>query len=288
MKMIQIPFINQEKKEIYMTDSELQQAIDAIKSGKRDRGQALLTNVLKLDPQNEIAWQWLSVCQNNDENKIYCLKKALEINPANSRTKDALDKLVAKNQNKIETPSLDLLTSQNYQSVPQNSSNGVNQDKSSQFPWIPISIGIVILVVVLGLGGYIILSKNSNSSQISQLLPKSPQVTKCNQSYIDRLKNMKPSSDSSLLDSSGGIWKAMRGCNDSLSCNGGDWVIGEGDSGCTVDYIVSVNGASEVIHMFYIDTTTDMVYGSDDAFNLGVPNLAVSALKEGPTKNKIP
>jgi hypothetical protein len=81
-----------------VTDNELQQAIDAIKAGNREKGQAILTSVLKREPQNEVAWQWLSVCQRSDDKKIYCLQQALIINPSNDRTKQTLEKLLAKNQ----------------------------------------------------------------------------------------------------------------------------------------------------------------------------------------------
>lgn len=80
--------------------SQLQQAITHIKSGKKQKAQQLLQQILKNEPDNEQAWLWMSAAVPEDKRR-YCLEKALSINPNNQQTKQALAKLV-----KIEATSV--------------------------------------------------------------------------------------------------------------------------------------------------------------------------------------
>lgn len=82
-------------------DSDLQRAIELIKSGKRSQGGRLLSEILKKDPRNMNAWLWLSSCVDSNEKKIYCLKKALEIDPNHEVARVALSKI----QTQVKEPS---------------------------------------------------------------------------------------------------------------------------------------------------------------------------------------
>jgi len=74
-------------------DNNLQQAIAFIKSGDKEHGKRLLAEIVKNDPRNLNAWLWLSSCVNNDEQRIYCLHKVLEIDPSHQAALSALSKL---------------------------------------------------------------------------------------------------------------------------------------------------------------------------------------------------
>ncbi len=61
----------------------LHQGIAAARAGQREAARTILQNVVRLDPRNEIAWMWLSSVAADDTERLFCLKKLLEINPAN-------------------------------------------------------------------------------------------------------------------------------------------------------------------------------------------------------------
>ena len=76
-----------------METSLLNAAIHAIKSGDKANGQRLLTELVKSEPNNELAWLWLSVCFEDPQKKKYCLNRTLTINPANPNARRALEQL---------------------------------------------------------------------------------------------------------------------------------------------------------------------------------------------------
>jgi hypothetical protein len=85
-----------------MTD-KLQQAITAIKSGDKKTGQQLLAEVIKSDPGNENAWLWMSDVVEHDENRLYCLRQVLLINPNNQIAKKGLAILRDKKKDEDES-----------------------------------------------------------------------------------------------------------------------------------------------------------------------------------------
>jgi hypothetical protein len=66
-----------------MSDDALNQGIELINSGNIPMGLKVLAEVVKEDPQNDMAWVWLSACYSEKERKIYCLNRAVKINPKN-------------------------------------------------------------------------------------------------------------------------------------------------------------------------------------------------------------
>lgn len=71
-----------------------QEGVVAIRD-QRDlsKGRDLLLQSLKLEPQNEMGWLWLSRTMNEPQKKIQCLERALKINPNNEQTKILMQKL---------------------------------------------------------------------------------------------------------------------------------------------------------------------------------------------------
>lgn len=74
-------------------DKELQTAIQLVKEGNKIEGGRILAKLVKVEPNNEQAWLWLSACVVPIEQKQYCLKQALRINPNNEDAKKQLDRL---------------------------------------------------------------------------------------------------------------------------------------------------------------------------------------------------
>ncbi|MCB0211163.1 MAG: hypothetical protein KDJ52_17625 [Anaerolineae bacterium] len=73
--------------------NKLQQAVDAINLGDKSRGQKILTEVLKSEPQNEDAWLWMSKIVTNVEQKKQCLEQVLSLNPSNKEAQQELEQL---------------------------------------------------------------------------------------------------------------------------------------------------------------------------------------------------
>lgn len=70
--------------------SELSQAIELIKAGKKPEGGRILAGLVKANPDNETAWQWLSTCVVPEAQKRHCLDQVLRINPQSEYAKKAL------------------------------------------------------------------------------------------------------------------------------------------------------------------------------------------------------
>src|SRR3970040_35564 len=85
-----------------MTSDKPNAAIAAVKAGDKTSGLHLLSEIVKVEPSNETAWLWLSVCVDNVEQKKYCLTKALSINPNNQNARKALAQLEQPPQPSVE------------------------------------------------------------------------------------------------------------------------------------------------------------------------------------------
>ena len=77
-----------------MSKELLNKAISLIKAGDKKGAKGILRKLIEQEPNNEMAWLWFSVCVVNVENKIFCLKKVIEINPGNPKASQALNKLL--------------------------------------------------------------------------------------------------------------------------------------------------------------------------------------------------
>lgn len=76
-----------------MASEKLVTAVQLIRSGEKVAAIALLKEVLQEDPKDEDAWLWLHSCLDDPEQKKFCIKKALEINPNNLHAQRAWAKL---------------------------------------------------------------------------------------------------------------------------------------------------------------------------------------------------
>ncbi len=70
----------------------VQLGIRAMREGQTDRARRLLRRAVALDEMYELGWLWLSGVVDDDQ-KIVCLEKVLEINPHNQRARAGLELL---------------------------------------------------------------------------------------------------------------------------------------------------------------------------------------------------
>lgn len=76
-----------------MNEEALKQGIELIRSGDIPSGLRIMAEIVKQDPQNDMAWVWLSACYTETERKLYCLNRAVRINPRNPLALEGLSHL---------------------------------------------------------------------------------------------------------------------------------------------------------------------------------------------------
>lgn len=62
-------------------DSLLREGIAAVRAGDRTRGRALLSKVVLENPESEAAWWYLGLSVDDNQQRLYCFKKVLALNP---------------------------------------------------------------------------------------------------------------------------------------------------------------------------------------------------------------
>lgn len=72
---------------------KLENAIQNIKTGKKNEGLRQLVEIVKSEPKNEQAWLWLGMALPEPAQQADCLKRVLLINPENERAAAMLQKL---------------------------------------------------------------------------------------------------------------------------------------------------------------------------------------------------
>jgi tetratricopeptide (TPR) repeat protein len=73
----------------------LQQGIAAAKAKNNAEARRLLQNAIRLDPNNETAWLWLSSVAKDNKERLFCLQQLLRINPNNEMAQKGLKALGA-------------------------------------------------------------------------------------------------------------------------------------------------------------------------------------------------
>ena len=79
---------------------KLQKAINAIKKGDKKLGEKLLSEILRADPKNEMAWLWMSTVVDSLDHKEQCLERVLKINPDNKNAQRGLENVLRKKEMK--------------------------------------------------------------------------------------------------------------------------------------------------------------------------------------------
>jgi hypothetical protein len=73
-----------------MATEGLQKAIELLRDGDTLAARRLLSDIVKIDPNNEQAWLWLSSAVTDESRRRECLEHVLRINPANQAAHLAL------------------------------------------------------------------------------------------------------------------------------------------------------------------------------------------------------
>lgn len=74
-------------------DKTLQEGIQALKGGNFERARRLFSLVVQEDPDSEQGWYWLGLVASDQDKRIACFLRALEINPANQEAREKLARL---------------------------------------------------------------------------------------------------------------------------------------------------------------------------------------------------
>lgn len=74
-----------------MSDEKmLQEAVNAIAQGQRERARDLLTRLLRANQNNPQYWLWMSAVMDTTSERVYCLQSALKLDPNNQAAKRGL------------------------------------------------------------------------------------------------------------------------------------------------------------------------------------------------------
>ena len=71
-------------------DVVFQEAVEALREGKKTRARELLTELLKTNQNNATYWVWMSATVDSAKERIYCLQTALKLDPNNATAKRGL------------------------------------------------------------------------------------------------------------------------------------------------------------------------------------------------------
>jgi hypothetical protein len=76
-----------------MSDDLITQGIAAIKAGDKEKARKLLSQAIRIFPDDERSWGWFYNVAENDTERLQCVKQVLRINPNNAQAGQLLDKL---------------------------------------------------------------------------------------------------------------------------------------------------------------------------------------------------
>ena len=152
---------------------KLPQAITLIKSGEKQKGGQILANLLKVDPQNELAWLWMSKVVDTKKRQQYCLRQVLTINPGNEIARKALDKIDPTPKSSVEKipqvrpPSTPSMTASPIPATPV-SATPMSATKRN---WILIiAVGWMLALMVMVLGGYLLMQEEKPHDDFAPLV----------------------------------------------------------------------------------------------------------------------
>jgi len=77
----------------------LDDAIQYVRMGNKERGRQILEEILETDENNEEVWLWLSAVVDSDEDREICLENVLALDPDNSLARRGLEAVQARNFN---------------------------------------------------------------------------------------------------------------------------------------------------------------------------------------------
>jgi tetratricopeptide (TPR) repeat protein len=76
-----------------VVEKTLQEGIQAVKGGNFERARRLFNLVVEEDPDSEQGWYWLGLIASDQDKRIACFLRTLDINPANQEVREKLIRL---------------------------------------------------------------------------------------------------------------------------------------------------------------------------------------------------
>lgn len=84
----------QQEQQKRLLEQRLRTGIQAAQQGDNTRARNLLEQVIQDEPNNELAWIWMTAVVESNQQKRVCLQKVLQLNPDNRPAQNALNSLV--------------------------------------------------------------------------------------------------------------------------------------------------------------------------------------------------
>ncbi|MCX6083277.1 MAG: tetratricopeptide repeat protein [Chloroflexi bacterium] len=138
-------------------DDLIKQGATAFKAGDIETARKLLTEAIKLHPDDERAWGWMYNICNTDQERILCLKQMVRINPQNEKANLLLTELL-----NLEPPLEMPVTNQNVSG---------KFKKNIWWPWGVIGIVVLLCIGAVFLGSVLLLQQRAQPSPTEQLAP---------------------------------------------------------------------------------------------------------------------
>ncbi len=106
-----------------MSSTELlRQGVEAARAGQKLEARKIFMQVVEIDPQNELAWMWLSGLMDDLEDRIIACENVLTINPANEKVRVYLDSLLMQKEMRARDEALEKQPEQKEVEIPSQSS----------------------------------------------------------------------------------------------------------------------------------------------------------------------
>ena len=126
-------------------EDNLKQAIRAIKAGDKVAGRQMLAQIIKINPQNELAWLWMATVVTDSLQKKQCLQTVLRYNPDNKVAQEGLARLKAEtpetsNNGNVESPQIADIIAEQQPIQPPQSSGGILKGFSDTFYGVPAKV----------------------------------------------------------------------------------------------------------------------------------------------------
>jgi tetratricopeptide (TPR) repeat protein len=131
------------------TSQQLRKAYETAKAGDRTGARQVVKEILKVEPNNDAAWYLYARIAENRQKSIYCLEKALEINPSHARALQDLER--------FKSASSVSATSQEHNLPAHTSQRTTNKQRSMKMPvWILVILAGFASVVAIACIGYFV------------------------------------------------------------------------------------------------------------------------------------
>lgn len=147
------------------TEELLRAGIAAAKANDSVGASNLLSQVVRADPNSELGWLWLGYCREVPQQREYCFRKALSINPENVEAKRQIEILnhpvvsfrdsnpiapLSDSSHISNTPAVEMPKTAPPQTKKANPRKAQRNDNKTLI-WVGIGIMILLCIAVVGL-----------------------------------------------------------------------------------------------------------------------------------------